>query len=192
MAEENRSWGYRRIQGAMANLGRDLAHNTIRNILKRHGIEPAPQRKRKTTWKEFLRIHWEQIVASDFFAIAPSNRSRLASLVILCFMKLSTRRADVLGTSRRTDGRSMIEVVGRITDNIEILCSDLRAEEDSGTRCRHSRNRNEPGLGNVENGLILPFAAPDRRMSRIKRRQPRDRLLKYDEREAASRVMGLS
>src|SRR6059036_3925306 len=50
MAEENRAWGYRRIQGALANLGHLLAHNTIANILKGHGIEPAPERSRKTTW----------------------------------------------------------------------------------------------------------------------------------------------
>src|SRR5262249_38921014 len=51
MAEENRTWDYRRIQGAIANLGHILAHTTIAKILKRHGIEPAPQRNRKTTWK---------------------------------------------------------------------------------------------------------------------------------------------
>jgi hypothetical protein len=71
MAEENRSWGYRRIQGALANLGHRLAYNTIRNILKKHGIEPAPERMRKTTWREFLQRRWGQIVASDFFAMAP-------------------------------------------------------------------------------------------------------------------------
>jgi len=49
MAEENRTWGYRRIQGAIANLGHVLAHTTISNILKRHGIEPAPERNQKTT-----------------------------------------------------------------------------------------------------------------------------------------------
>ena len=86
MAEENRSWGYRRIQGALANLGHDLAHNTVRNILKRHGIEPAPERVRKTTWKEFLQRHWEQIVASDSFSIDVSKRSRLVSLVMFWFM----------------------------------------------------------------------------------------------------------
>jgi hypothetical protein len=58
-------------------------------------------------------------------------------------------------------------------------------EDHSGTRCRHHRNRNEPGLGNAENGLILPFAAPDHKVSRIKRRQPRDRLPEYSGREAA-------
>src|SRR5216683_2322252 len=49
MAEENRDWGYRRIQGALFNLGLELARSTIAEILKRHGIEPAPERSRKTT-----------------------------------------------------------------------------------------------------------------------------------------------
>jgi len=59
MANENRDWGYRRIKGALSNLGHDLAGSTIAEILKRHGIEPAPERIRKTTWKEFLTQHWE-------------------------------------------------------------------------------------------------------------------------------------
>ena len=57
MATENRSWGYRRIQGALSNLGHLLAFKTIANILKTHGIEPTPERNRKTTWKEFLTRH---------------------------------------------------------------------------------------------------------------------------------------
>src|ERR1700686_1847173 len=51
MGEENQDWGYRRIQGALFNLGHELARSTIAEILKRHGLEPAPQRSRKTTWK---------------------------------------------------------------------------------------------------------------------------------------------
>jgi len=50
MAVENRDWGYRRIQGALSNLGHRVARGTIANILKKHGIEPAPERTRKTTW----------------------------------------------------------------------------------------------------------------------------------------------
>jgi putative transposase len=68
-AEENRSWGYTRIQGALANLGHTIGRTTIADILKRQGIEPAPERNRKTTWKEFLRRHWAQIVATDFFTV---------------------------------------------------------------------------------------------------------------------------
>ena len=52
--------GYRRIQGALANLGHEVARSTIANILKEHGLEPAPERSRKTTWKEFLSQHRER------------------------------------------------------------------------------------------------------------------------------------
>jgi putative transposase len=54
MATENESWGYDRIQGALANLGHLIAPNTIKNILKAHGIDPAPLRKNRTTWKSFF------------------------------------------------------------------------------------------------------------------------------------------
>jgi hypothetical protein len=65
LANENRSWGYRRIQGALANLGHDIGRGTIGEILARNGIEPAPERERKTTWKEFLEQHWDLIVSAQ-------------------------------------------------------------------------------------------------------------------------------
>src|SRR2546426_7249189 len=55
-ANENRSWGYLRIQGALANVGHVVARTTIADILKRCGIEPAPERSRRTTWKEFSNV----------------------------------------------------------------------------------------------------------------------------------------
>src|SRR5215467_16385501 len=57
MAQENRDWGYERIQGALSNLGHTIGRTTIAEILRRHDIEPAPERRRKTTWKEFLSRH---------------------------------------------------------------------------------------------------------------------------------------
>ena len=59
LAQENKTWGYDRIQGALANLGHKLSDQTVGNILKKHGIEPAPDRKRQTTWSSFLKAHWE-------------------------------------------------------------------------------------------------------------------------------------
>src|SRR5437899_7064519 len=66
LAEENRDWGYRRIQGALSNLGHEIARSTIAEIRKRHGIEPAPERRRKTTWKECASskswcVQWETV-----------------------------------------------------------------------------------------------------------------------------------
>ena len=75
MAKENRSWGYRRIQGALANLGHEIGRGTIANILVRNGIELGPDRERKTTWKEFLEQHWELIVSADFFSAPQGRRS---------------------------------------------------------------------------------------------------------------------
>ena len=67
IAQENRSWGYDRIVGALANLGLTVSDQTVGNVLKRHGIAPAPERKKTTTWKEFLRTHMDVLVATDFF-----------------------------------------------------------------------------------------------------------------------------
>ena len=69
VARENRQWGYRWIQGALANPGHTAAPSTIADILRRNGIEPAPERSRKTSWKEFLAQHWDLIVAADFFTV---------------------------------------------------------------------------------------------------------------------------
>jgi transposase len=66
MAQENRSWGYDRIVGALANLGYTISDQTVGNILKRYGLPPAPERK-TTTCKEFIRAHMEVLVATDFF-----------------------------------------------------------------------------------------------------------------------------
>ena len=59
MAMENPSWGYDRIVGAMANLGYQLSDQTVGNILRRHDIPPAPQRKQTTSWKDFIRATWQ-------------------------------------------------------------------------------------------------------------------------------------
>jgi putative transposase len=104
MAEENRDWGYRRIEGALSNLGHELAHSTIAQILKRHGLEPAPERSRKTTWKEFLSRHWELIVASDFFTVEVWTRRGLERWMVLFFIDLSTRKVEIAGIARLVDG----------------------------------------------------------------------------------------
>jgi transposase len=100
MAEQNRDWGYRRIQGALSNLGHKLARSTIADILERHGIEPVPERSRKTTWKEFLAQHWELIVAADFFTIEVWTAKGLQRFIVLFLIDLSTRRVQVAGISR--------------------------------------------------------------------------------------------
>jgi putative transposase len=68
LAQENRTWGYDRIVGAMRHVGYTISDQTVGNILKRQGIPPAPARKRTTTWSEFIRMHMDVLVAMDFFS----------------------------------------------------------------------------------------------------------------------------
>ena len=89
MAQENRAWGYRRIQGALSNLGHKPARSTIADILARHG-RTAPERSRKATWKQFLTQHWELIVAADFFTVEVWTTKGLQRFIVLFFIELST------------------------------------------------------------------------------------------------------
>jgi hypothetical protein len=57
MASEYRSWGYDQIAGALANLGHELSDQTVGNVLRHYGLPPAPERKRTTTWADFIRTH---------------------------------------------------------------------------------------------------------------------------------------
>ena len=79
MAREHRSWGYDRIVGALANLGYTISAQTVGNILKRHGIPPAPERKTTTTWKECIRTHLDVLVATDFFTAEVWTRGGLVT-----------------------------------------------------------------------------------------------------------------
>ena len=116
MATENRAWGYRRIQGALANLGHEVARDTIANILKEHGLEPAPERSGKTTWKEFLSRHRDVIVAADFFTIEAWTRQGLTRFIVLFLIDLSTRRVEVAGVTREATGLWMSQVGRNLCD----------------------------------------------------------------------------
>jgi putative transposase len=96
-ARENPSWGYDRIGGALANLGHKISDQTVGNILKAHGIEPAPDRKRQTTWKTFIKSHWDVLGAIDFTTIEVWTRGGLVTYYLLFVMEVATRRVHFAG-----------------------------------------------------------------------------------------------
>ena len=116
LAQENREWGYRRIEGALSNLGHELARSTIAQILKRHGIEPSPERSRKTTWTEFLSRHWELIVATDFFTVEVWTRRGLQRYMVLFFIELSTRQVEIAGIAQVANRLWMSQIARNLTD----------------------------------------------------------------------------
>jgi transposase InsO family protein len=102
---------------ALSNLGHELARSTIADILGRHGIEPAPERKGKTTWKEFLTRHWELIVAADFFTVEVWTRRGLQRFIVLFFIDLSTRKVEVVGMGAVANGLWMSQIGRNVTDS---------------------------------------------------------------------------
>ncbi len=90
MARENRSWGYRRIVGALSNLDYELSHQTVGNILQRHGLLPTPDRERKTSWREFIHTHTEVLAAADFFTAEVWTSAGLITYYVLVFIKAVT------------------------------------------------------------------------------------------------------
>jgi len=116
MARENTSWGYDRIQGALANLGHSIAPNTVKNILKRHGIEPAPERKKRTSWKTFLKVHWDVMAATDFFTVEVWTVRGLATYYVLFVMQLKTRSVHIAGVTTAPNGTYMTQVARNLTD----------------------------------------------------------------------------
>jgi transposase InsO family protein len=119
LAKENRPWGYRRIQGALSHVGFKLAVSTIAEILRRRGIEPAPERRRKTSWKEFLAQHWGLIVAADFFSVEVWTWKGLKRFLVLFFIDLATRQVEIAGISSAANGFWMSQVGRNATDAVD-------------------------------------------------------------------------
>jgi transposase InsO family protein len=115
MAQENRSWGYDRIVGALANLGLTISAQTVGNILKRHGIPPAPERKKTTTWKEFIRTHMDVLVATDFFTTEVWTLGGLVTYYILFFIHLGSRQIHVAGVTPHPNEAWIVQVARNVT-----------------------------------------------------------------------------
>ena len=110
MAEENPSWGYTRILGALSNVGFKVSRGTVANILQEHGIDPAPLRSKRTQWSTFLKAHWKILVASDFFSVEVWRLSGLTTYYVLFFIQLSTRTVKVAGVTINPDTSWMIQM----------------------------------------------------------------------------------
>src|SRR5260370_6704553 len=97
MAKENLSWGYDRIAGALANLGHRLSDQTVGNILRRHGLSPAPKRKQAVSWKDFIRAHRDVLVGTDFFTVEVLTLKGLVTYYVLFFIHLKIRPVRLAG-----------------------------------------------------------------------------------------------
>lgn len=116
LARENPTWGYDRIMGALENVKHNISDTTIGNILREHGIEPVPDRKRKTTWRTFLKAHWDCLGAIDFTTIEVWTKGGLVTYYVLFVMEVATRRVHFAGCTPNPAEPWMKRMAKNLTD----------------------------------------------------------------------------
>jgi hypothetical protein len=119
MAEENRFWGYTRISGALYNLDYEISRSTVCEVLKAAGIEPAPERGRKTSWREFLKTHWEMLAACDCFNVDIWTLAGLVRYDICFVIRLATREVHIAGIVPSAHGMWMAQIARNLTDPLD-------------------------------------------------------------------------
>jgi putative transposase len=115
MAQDNPSWGYTRIQGALANLSHTVGRGTIANVLERNGIEPSPERSRRTPWSTFLKAHWKVLAASDFLTVEVWTGRGLVTHYLLFVISLADRIVKIAGITTRPDESWMLQIARNVT-----------------------------------------------------------------------------
>jgi putative transposase len=155
MAEENPTWGYTRIQGALKNVGHRVGRSTIARILKAHGMPPAPERP--TSWQTFLRVHWDAVVGADFFTTEVWTWRGLVTFYTVFAIELASRRVHIIGSTPHPDEGFMRQVARTLTmadaGKCRMLICDRDAKWSESVRAR----LREAGIGVVR----TPYHAPN-------------------------------
>ena len=148
LAREN-GWGGGKLQGELKKLGYSISETTLRDILRRHGIPPAPERKRRaTSWRTFLKHYRHQILACDFFTV---ETLRLQTLYVFFFIEVGTRRVHLAGVTAHPtatwvnqQARNFLWQVEESDYPAHFLIRDRDAKYSSVFNC-HLRNRRYQG-----------------------------------------------
>ena len=115
IAKENRTWGYDRIAGTLADLGHKISDQSVANILKRNGLEPVKERVKGETWAEFIRRYKDVLWATDLFTCEVWTKGGLTTFYVLFFIHIKTRRVVIGGASENPDGGWVTQITRNVT-----------------------------------------------------------------------------
>jgi putative transposase len=150
MASENRDWGYDRIAGALANLGYKVCDQTVGNVLQRHALPPAPERKRTTTWSAFIRTHLALLAGTDFFTAEVLTLRGLVTYYVLFFIHLESRRVDIAGITVHPDELWMKQIARNVTMEAWGCLRD----------CRYDTKFTQSFRSIIASGQVKPLVLP--------------------------------
>jgi hypothetical protein len=137
MAHENASWGYKRIEGALHNLGYAICSSTVANILRQYGVEPAPSRQRTISWAAFLKAHWDAFHGLDLDGI---------SLWLIEWLKCFFGQIPHSESTSRAGVEASQTVTRQIPNSIYLRVLDVTDKEFRRTRAPPSSVGKIPSL----------------------------------------------
>ena len=116
MAEENLDWGYSRIHGELRGLGYDIHWQTVRRVMRDHGLLDDPDPEEKTSWKTFIRSYWESIAACDFFTTEAWTKRGLIRFFVFFVIDVSSRRVKIAGIHYNPNDEWMCQQARNLTN----------------------------------------------------------------------------
>jgi putative transposase len=119
IAEANPGWGYTKIRDALRGLKINIGRTTIADILEEAGLEPAPERDKKRTWKQFMRSHSDSLYACDFFSVETLGLFGTVRYMVLFVMEVKTRVVHIAGIRVDPDGAWMKQIARNLTDSFD-------------------------------------------------------------------------
>ena len=126
LATENPRWGYTKIRDALRGVGVEIGRTAVADILADAGIEPAPERSKKRTWKEFIRSHLETLYACDFFAVEALSAFGTVRYMVFMVVHVKSRAVEIAGVAANPDGEWMKQVARGLVDPIDGFCAGRR------------------------------------------------------------------
>jgi putative transposase len=183
LAQDNPGLGFDKLEGELRKLGFVVSASTIRTVLRKHGIPPAPERNRKSSsWRTFLNHYRQQLLACDFFTI---ETVWLKTVYVLFFIELSTRRVYFAGCTTQPTSAWVTQQARQLTWQLESREPSIRfLIHDRDTKFTRSFDTVFTAQG-VEI-ILTPYRAPNanavaERWIRTVREECLDRLLIWNE-----------
>jgi putative transposase len=125
LARENAGWGYTKIRDTLrTGLGIEIGRTTIAEILIEAGLEPAPEREKKPTWKQFMRPAWSSLYACDFFAVEALGLFGPVRYMVFFVIEVRSRAVEIAGIRVDPGGEWMKQVARNLTDPVDGFLRD--------------------------------------------------------------------
>ena len=115
--EENPRWGYKKIRDQVVYVGYNICKSSVKNILIEHGYDPEPDLTIRSTWHEFIKSHWDVLVACDFFTIELLIGRKLVRCTVFFVIELASRKVFFAPVKPQPDGPYMLRIAKILTDS---------------------------------------------------------------------------